>query len=210
MIRSCTLSIAGLLLVAGLAFADPTVEVRYIRGVPEITLTGSYPQSRYTVWRADSPDGPFLAISRLDLLCLGTCFTNDPGAEPGRTYWYRFDLQLANGERPSFGPYAVSIPAVPQVPLGARAFPNPGNGPTRVELSLPGTGRDPAVAVEARLIDLQGRLVKRLYQGILARGVKTLSWDGRDENGRELGPGAYFLRLSSPIGATTTRIVRVR
>src|SRR5205809_1029695 len=77
MIRSCTLSVAGLLLAAGLTFADPTVEVRYIGGVPEITLTGSYPQSRYTVWRADSPDGPFLAISRLDLLCLGTCFTND-------------------------------------------------------------------------------------------------------------------------------------
>ena len=210
MIRSWTLSIVGVVLVAGLSFAEPAVEVRYFGGVPQITLSGSYPQSRYTVWRADSPAGPFSAISQLDLLCVGTCFTDDPGAEPGRTYWYRFDLDLANGERAIFGPYQVAIPTMPQVPLKARAFPNPGSGPTRVELSLPGTGREPAVVVEARLIDLQGRLVRRLYQGSLPRGVKTLSWDGRDERGRVLDPGAYFLRLSSPFGISTTRVVRVR
>lgn len=45
MIRSLTLTIAGLGLIAGLSFADPAISVRYERGVPIIQLAGNYASS---------------------------------------------------------------------------------------------------------------------------------------------------------------------
>ena len=46
-------------------------------------------------------------------------------------------------------------------------------------------------------IDIQGRLVKVLADGRMGEGFHTVSWNGRDETGRQMSSGVYFYVLQS-------------
>ena len=200
------------LLLVGLAIrpalADPGINVYYHDEFLRVTLDGSYAGSYYQVWRSGELIGQYDPLAPQFTLCTGDCFLTDREVIPGRTYYYRFDLQPPGGGMVSYGPYAVTVP---DTPLGARAWPNPSSGRTRIELSVPGsTRRDAPVQADARLIDLQGRTVRILYSGTLTRGVTPVAWDGRGDAGQQLGAGIYFVRLTTPLGVSMTRIVRFR
>ena len=75
---------------------------------------------------------------------------------------------------------------------------------------MPGSLRAAPVAARVRLYDLQGRVLRTLHEGDLARGVTRVAWDGRDAAGRDVGAGLYLLRLETPLGSTVTRVLRVR
>ena len=190
------------------AFADHGITVNYHDELLRVTLDGSYAGAYYQVWRSGELVGQYNPIANQFTLCTGDCFLTDQEAIPGRTYYYRFDLQPRTGGFVSYGPYAVTIP---DTPLGARVWPNPSIGKARIELSVPGSSRhDAPLPVEARLIDLQGRTVRLLYSGTLVRGLTSVAWDGRGVAGQQLGAGVYFVRLKTPLGVSTTRIVRFR
>jgi hypothetical protein len=207
--RSFSLSIVALALLASLAAAEPEVVVGYRAGVPVIQLTGSYRGGTYTVYRASAPDPVFQAITDGDVLCTGDCLAIDYDARAGQTYLYRFDVTL-QGRFTSYGPFAVTIPRDEARPLAATIQPNPSRGSARVTISLAGRPGDAPVAVEATVHDLAGRAVRVLHRGQLPRGSTTLEWDGRDDSGRPLGSGLYFLRVRSGTGFFTTPIVRTR
>jgi hypothetical protein len=78
------------------------------------------------------------------------------------------------------------------------AYPNPFNPVTRFELSVP---RHEPFAL--RIYDSLGRCVQVIYEGTLAAGKHSFSW-----NARSLPSGVYFIRLISP-SATLTRSVTV-
>ena len=201
------MSLVVLALSCGLAFADPGVRVTYVYGSPQVQLEGSYTGSSYTVFRGDSPDAVHRAITNDNVLCLGSCYAQDSDAIPGHTYYYRFDLTPATGTPVSFGPYAVLIP---ENPVRASLSPNPSHGSARITLSLPGSVSESPSLADVRILDVQGRTVRLLQTGPLSRGTSTLTWDGRGEHGEGLSAGLYFLRLSTPLGSFTTRVVRVR
>ncbi len=206
--RPLPLSLVLVTLAAAPAFADPAISVNYHDGLLRVTLAGSYAGTYYQVWRSGELVGQYDPLASELTLCTGDCFLVDQEAIPGKTYYYRFDLHAAAGGIVSYGPYAVTVP---DTPVGARIWPNPSDGRARIELSVPGSSRrDAPLQAEARLIDLQGRTVRVLFSGPLARGVTPVAWDGRDGAGRQLRAGIYFLRLTTPLGASTTRIVRFR
>lgn len=209
MTRTLTLSIAALLLVVGLAFADPAVDVRYYDGVPQIHLEGSYPQARYTVYRASAPAGPWSAFTDFNTLCVGPCYGEDAEAEPGKTYWYRFELLLQDGSLVSYGPYQVTISPVLAQRVSARVVPNPSRAASRIELFLAGPATAGPVRASAILYDLQGRAVRTIFSGVLGRGLTRLDWDGHADGGRAIAAGQYYLRLSTPLGVSTSRVLRV-
>jgi hypothetical protein len=210
MIRRMLPALAALLLTASPAFADPQLLVSYRSGVPHVQIEGDYAHSTYTILRATRAEGPFAPITRHDVLCLGTCFAEDHTALPDIEYWYRFDLALASGALVSYGPYRVTYSGAVLRPARAQVFPNPGSGPVTVELTLAGEAAQGGIAVQASLFDAQGRRVRDLYRGSLPRGLTSLPWDGRDDAGAWLGPGLYFLRFTTPIGSSVTRVLRTR
>jgi hypothetical protein len=210
--RSLPLVLAALALGATLAIAEPELVVRYPNGVPQITITGEYPGVAYTVWRAPARGGVFEPITRDNILCLGSCYAEDRTAVPGESYRYRFDLLVPNGEAAgfvSYGPFLVTISPALARPVGVFAFPNPGRGATSVQLHVAGEATDQAAQGEAAIYDLTGRRVRVLHRGAVARGLVTLSWDGRDERGDLLRGGVYLLRFTADGHQAIARIVRL-
>jgi flagellar hook assembly protein FlgD len=57
---------------------------------------------------------------------------------------------------------------------------------------------------------VRGRSVKHVYSGKLEPGFHELRWDGRDNSGREVSSGIYFLRVISPGTDAGSKVVLVR
>jgi len=55
--------------------------------------------------------------------------------------------------------------------------------------------------------DATGRVVRALNS---PRGASSVTWDGRDDAGRNLSPGVYFVRLSSASGMVSAKVLRQR
>jgi hypothetical protein len=86
--------------------------------------------------------------------------------------------------------------APPAVLAFAAPSPNPASRATALRFTLPVAG-----AVQLAIHDPSGRIVRRLAAGERAAGVFTLAWDLRDDGGRPVPAGLYFVRLAA--GGTT-------
>lgn len=205
------LAFAGLTLSATLALAEPRFIISYPGGVPQVSITGDYAGSTYTVWRQPASGGEPVRITDHTILCMGSCYAEDRTAVPGMSYLYLFDVTMPTegGVVPAlFGPYLATISPALARPVGVFVYPNPGRGPTGVQLHVAGAPGVREVSAEAALYDLAGRQVRIIHQGTIARGLTTLSWDGRDRQGAELAPGVYLLRFTAAGSAAVARVVR--
>jgi hypothetical protein len=205
------LAFAGLTLSATLALAEPRFIISYPGGLPQVSITGDYSGSTYTVWRQPASGGEPVRITENTILCMGSCYAEDHTAVPGASYLYLFDVTMpaeAGAAPVRFGPYLATISPALARPVGVFVYPNPGRGPTGVQLHVAGAPGDREVSGEAALYDLAGRRVRMIHQGTIARGLTTLSWDGRDERGAELRPGVYLLRFTAAGSAAVACIVR--
>ena len=70
--------------------------------------------------------------------------------------------------------------------------PNPFNPETRISYYLP-----EGCEVKLTVYDILGRRVKTLCEGYQDAGMKRVTWDGRDDQGDQLGSGIYFYRLQA-------------
>jgi uncharacterized repeat protein (TIGR01451 family) len=85
------------------------------------------------------------------------------------------------------------------------ARPNPSQGQTLFSFDIPLAGRTTLL-----LYDVSGRLVRTLVEETLEPGRYSPQWDGRDQSGRTVAPGVYFLRIHSGAFSATTKLVRLR
>jgi hypothetical protein len=126
-------------------------------------------------------------------------FPHGPWLSPasnGRTEWdFRSGSSVVPA--PEFEPASNLVSLAP-------AQPNPFGANTVVHARL----RAPA-AVQLAVFDLRGRLVRELFAGHLAAGLRGFTWDGRDAHGNAAASGVYFLRLVDGGNAQETRTQRV-
>ncbi len=90
-------------------------------------------------------------------------------------------------------------------PMGV--YPNPSTiGDTQVVYRAPSTG-----TMEIAVFDVTGKLVRQLASGTQPSGIRSLTWNGRDENGVAVSTGTYFVRMTSQAAGTMTkRVVLIR
>jgi hypothetical protein len=94
------------------------------------------------------------------------------------------------------------------LPLATRLLnptPNPSTGQTAVRFDLARPG-----LVDVGVYDVEGRLVRSLFTGQCSAGTHLLAWDGRDDRGRTLASGIYFIRLNGSQAQDRRRIVLLR
>jgi hypothetical protein len=80
---------------------------------------------------------------------------------------------------------------------GSTGSSGPFSGPTRMRWSL-----ERASQVELSIVDVSGRRVRHLVSGMFAAGEQEFTWDGRDDDGRAVRTGAYF--VAGTIGGQRT------
>jgi hypothetical protein len=92
---------------------------------------------------------------------------------------------------------------------GLRAVhPNPSSGAVTIEYASAGVH----ARRELRIHDVTGRLLRRLSPGDGAAdpGVVRVAWDGRDDRGRPVAAGIYFVVLRLDESTWTRKVLRVR
>lgn len=141
-----------------------------------------------------------------------TSWTVAPPLAEGN-YWWRAhaDDGLERGAWMAAARFTVApATGVPQGGAGAAfalhpARPNPFAAETTVRFSLPRAGR-----VSADVFDATGRRVRALHRGLMEAGMRTLSWDGRDESGAHSAAGVYFLVLHTDGETRTLKLTLAR
>lgn len=83
--------------------------------------------------------------------------------------------------------------------------PNPARAGTFVAFSI----AEPA-HVELNVVDVRGRMVRRLAEGTRAAGPHRILWDGRTDQGALAPAGVYFVRFDAGHGVSARRIVLTR
>ncbi len=85
------------------------------------------------------------------------------------------------------------------------AVPNPFNPQTHIKFSLP---RDAHVSLN--LYDVSGRLVRSLVSNTMTAGDHSVRWAGRDDAGKSVASGTYFMRLVAGGETSVRSMVLVR
>jgi flagellar hook capping protein FlgD len=84
----------------------------------------------------------------------------------------------------------VGTEAPPPLARLLRNYPNPFNPATKITFRLE---RDAQTSL--RVFDAQGRLVRTLMDSYVAAGPRAVEWDGRDDRGRPMASGTYYMML---------------
>jgi hypothetical protein len=118
-------------------------------------------------------------------------------------------LHQANWPLITHNPTAVAAPAASPVPL-VRVWPNPTrNGAVEVEFRPPDDRLwDPVD--EIAVYDVAGRRVRRFQEGRWSNGTWYRDWDLRDEEGKRVAAGSYFVQVRQRGEAVALARVTVR
>jgi len=84
----------------------------------------------------------------------------------------------------------------------AQNSPNPFNPYTTIRFSL-----ESASLTRLMIYDVQGRIVRRLVDGVRRAGSHAIVWDGRDGTGNAVPSGIYLYRLESGPQSQTRKMI---
>jgi hypothetical protein len=122
------------------------------------------------------------------------------------------DLNVICGTSTSLSPFILTetnptdiAEGLPRVSQLLANVPNPFNPTTSIRFEL---ARDEQVRLE--VLDVRGRLVRRLVNDSVRAGRHEAMWDGRNERGRPVASGVYCYRITTPSFTDTRRMVLVK
>lgn len=75
-----------------------------------------------------------------------------------------------------------------RITLGNNLFSPRTGGTAKIKFNVAAAG-----SVSLKIYDLSGKLVRTLFEGVAGGGDMQKDWDGRDDSGRYVVPGVYFL-----------------
>lgn len=108
-----------------------------------------------------------------------------------------------------FGDAVADAPEVLEAPVSGVALrsiaPNPARSVVDVVYSSAGADR-----VELTVLDVTGRSVARLEDGLVDPGTHRIEWTLQEDDGSSLAAGVYFVRLAAGGQASTQRLVIIR
>jgi len=126
----------------------------------------------------------------------------------GSSLFYGRDTIRVAGEKEHPVQGTETVFAAPEMPHRYGLFqnyPNPFNPECRIRFDIPH-----AEPVILKIFDVEGSIVRTLVEGWRAAGTYTELWDGKAEDGSELGSGVYFYRLEAGDFVATRKTVLLR
>jgi subtilisin family serine protease len=177
-----------------------------------LELVGEARGALATVFRATRPDlRASVALTSEPEPVLGSRFEYlDASAEPEVMYFYWIQLRDPESGTIMSGPVAGASGLV-ALTRAAAPKPNPARGAAVLEYAI---GYDIAasgpVEVSLRIHDLQGRMVRELKKGREGMGQYKITWDTRDDDGRPVAPGLYYVNYRAGAVQETRRLAVLR
>ncbi|MFH1501971.1 MAG: right-handed parallel beta-helix repeat-containing protein [Candidatus Eisenbacteria bacterium] len=195
----------------------PTVEYSVVSfcasGTEYYSLDGGYVTTSHSVVFGNA-DGDSLGGVHYNNIFLDPLFCDRVGGDftvdtespcvPGNNPWG--ELVGAWGAGCSETDIDEPNESIPVTALGVSCAPNPFRHAVVVALELP----DPAARATVEVFSLNGRLVRSLLSGSSEAGRRAVSWNGRDESGRQVASGVYFARLTTEYGSASSKLVLLR
>ncbi len=130
----------------------------------------------------------------------------DDTPAPGAVTVYRVGAVDVRGRIQWSSPVSVSRAAGGGERLAiTRAYPNPFRTQIALDVFVPGTGE-----AHLEVVDVRGRRVTARALGAMFEGRAVIEWNGRDDAGRLVAPGVYFVRIRVGNESVVTRAMRLR
>ena len=116
------------------------------------------------------------------------------------TYYYWLEALDLDGHIQMFGPVSATVTSQPEGPVVPPViesaflsiFPNPFNPMLFIKANHKADGM-----FAVSIYDMMGRKVITLQEEHSAKGMKSLTWNGKDALGRDCASGIYFIRCQS-------------
>jgi hypothetical protein len=100
-----------------------------------------------------------------------------------------------------------NTPGIPDKLVLGQNYPNPFNPVTRIQIGVPAnfTGK-----VELKVYNVQGQLVKTVFEGTKSAGFHTFDWDGTNNSGTSVSSGIYFARCQAGQSVLTRKMLLLK
>jgi hypothetical protein len=129
----------------------------------------------------------------------------DREIKSGGNYWYRLLVATANAT--NFTTRAIATHIDAPVDMELKVLSRPGDaGPVRIRYVL--AGENPGGRLT--IYDVAGRRVRVLDDAGSQPGTNLVEWDRRDQDGRRMPRGVYFVRLHARTQQLSTKVVLAR
>jgi hypothetical protein len=172
-------------------------EFRDVYGMRFVGLEDPLPGPVYTTYRVPDPEAPYPQDYVID-------------QEGIVRYWsWEYDPQevIATIDELLGVGVGIADPAAAPEPARLRlaTSPNPFRAGTEIRFRLP----VPEV-IRLTVTDVTGRRIRTLARGGRAAGAHAVAWDGRDETGRRVAGGVYFVELAAGDVRAASRVLLLR
>ncbi|HVO76710.1 MAG TPA: FlgD immunoglobulin-like domain containing protein [Candidatus Bathyarchaeia archaeon] len=166
------------------------------------TVSASTPVDGYNVYRAQGAAGTFARLNDALIPRDRGGSYKDETALAGAAYVYR--IGAVSGDKEWYS-QSVSLALPPKPVTLYQNYPNPFNPSTSIVFYLP-------LAQHATLViyDVKGSRVRTLVDEAQPVGRHAVRWDGKNDNGVQVGSGVYYYRLKAGKDIITKKLVVVR
>ena len=115
---------------------------------------------------------------------------------------YDFDYTVSEGED-------IDLSLARSELLGN--YPNPFNPETTIRFNVGNAFiRSESIHISIDIYNIRGQKVRSLLDGLYESGSHTVVWDGKDDNGQELGSGVYLYRMVAGEERSVRRMVLLK
>ncbi|UCB51649.1 MAG: T9SS type A sorting domain-containing protein [Candidatus Zixiibacteriota bacterium] len=104
-----------------------------------------------------------------------------------------------------YDPNAKPFTNIPNTYRLFHNYPNPFNPETQIKYDLPLSGN-----VTLSVYNVLGQKVRALVDGMQEAGHRSVTWDGRDDAGREVASGIYFYKIKAEDYQMTMKMVLLK
>ncbi|MBI1797101.1 MAG: hypothetical protein HYR74_08625 [Candidatus Eisenbacteria bacterium] len=161
----------------------------------------------YDVYRATAAGGPYVKLN--GALVSATDYLDNTIASGTAQVWYQVTaLDNSGNESARSASATVNFAALAGAAWVLQTgYPNPSSAGTtvRIPIVVPGTGGSATLEI----VNDAGQRITRRDLGTLVSGTIEVTWDGRNDSGRQVAPGVYTAWLITGSTRTSVRLVRV-
>lgn len=101
-------------------------------------------------------------------------------------------------------PVSSDDPLAPPA-LSLNTYPNPFSDACNIRIEMA-----KSASVQVDIYNIRGQHVRRIDLGNIPSGIRNVSWNGRDDRGRQVASGVYTARVSSPGISRTTKMLYIK